>query len=315
MRCLITGGAGFIGCHLTKGLREQGHIIVGIDNNFHPCKHPLAGDTEYADVRYFADIEPFVKWADVVFHLAAQIHVDRSIRNPQETIDINVTGTSNVLEAARRHDKRVVFASSSEVYGTAQTDKISETHPLDGHSPYAASKAAGDRLCMAYYTTYGLQVSILRNFNVFGAYQGDNSYGGAIAIFTRRALCKEPLLIYGDGQQERDYINVQDAVAGYMLCLNSSGISLNIGSGQAIKIIDLAGSIIDIVEGMTGIRSEIRHVAARDGEVIRLCADITRARSLGFEPTTDLMRDLTKYIVWYKDAQYAAATSNSTGAL
>jgi len=256
-------------------------------------------------VRYFADIEPFVKWADVVFHLAAQIHVDRSIRNPQETIDINVTGTSNVLEAARRHGKRMVFASSSEVYGTAKANKIAESHPLDGHSPYAASKAAGDRLCKAYYMTYGLQVSILRNFNVFGPYQNDNSYGGVIAIFTRRALCGGPLLVYGDGQQERDYINVRDAVAGYSLCLGAEkwGCPINIGSGQTIKIIDLARLIIDIAERLTGNRPEIKHVQARDGEVRRLCADISLARLLGFKPTTDLKSDLAKYIVWYKDTR------------
>ncbi len=302
-RCLITGAAGFIGCHLAQHLRESGYVVVGIDNNFHPCKHPLSKDAVYADVRYFSDVEPFVEWADVVFHLAAQIHVDRSIRNPQETIDINVTGTANILEATRRHNKRVVFASSSEVYGTAQTDEIAESHPLDGHSPYAASKAAGDRLCKAYFTTYGLPVSTLRNFNVFGPYQNDDSYGGAIAIFTRRALRGEPLLVYGDGQQERDYINVQDAIAGYMLCLRTIGTPLNIGSGKAVKIADLAGLIADIAEQLTGNRSEIKHVAPRDGEVRRLCADISLAESLGFQPTTDLKRDLAKYVTWYKDTQ------------
>lgn len=306
MRCLITGAAGFIGCNLYRTLREAGgHIVVGIDNGFHPCRHPIAKEAEYADVRYFADIEPFVKWADVTFHLAAQIHVDRSVRNPQETIDINITGTSNILEAARRYGKQVVFASSSEVYGTAQTDKITESHPLDGHSPYAASKAAGDRLCKAYHETYGLEVAILRNFNTFGPYQGDDSYGSAIAIFTRRALRGEPLLVYGDGLQERDYISIDDAVAGYNLCLSAKawGQPINVGSGNSIRVIDLAKMIVELAADLTGQHSEIKHVQPRPGEVKRLCADTSLAQSYGFVLAYDFENALEKYVRWYKETQ------------
>ena len=168
MKALITGGAGFIGYHLHQSLEKDGHEVIAIDNFYHPCEAPQ--EATYADVRYYDEVEKYVEWADMIFHLAAQIHVDRSIEIPQETFDINVKGTINVLEACRKFKKKIIFASTSEVYGSSQTDEMDESHPLDGHSPYAASKIAGDRLCKSYYETFGLPVIILRNFNTFGCY-------------------------------------------------------------------------------------------------------------------------------------------------
>src|SRR3990167_10429668 len=172
----------------------------------------LHGDIRTDDMIVGGTIYDYVRESDIVFLLAAQIHVDKSIENPQETIDINVNGTLNILEACRKYGKKLVFASSSEVYGTSQSEFMSETHPLDAQSPYAASKVAGDRLCKSYIDTYGMDISILRNFNTFGEYQNDGSYGGVIAIFTRQALAGEPITIYGTGEQERDYMYIEDAL-------------------------------------------------------------------------------------------------------
>jgi len=301
MKILITGAAGFIGHHLMNELKSRPDFEVkGVDNFFHPCKAPH-DDVEYADIRYYSQIEKYVEWADIVFHLAAQIHVDRSIHYPSETIDINVKGTQNILEAVRKFDKKMVFASTSEVYGTAQADKISEDHPLDAQSPYAASKVAGDRLCKAYHDTFGTKVIILRNFNVFGEWQNDQSYGSVISIFTKQALTGANITINGDGSQERDYMHVKDAVKAYVACLwlEEYGTPINMGSGKSISIADLAKLIWEI----TSSKSDIIYREARAGEVMRLCADIKKAESLGIMPSTNFENDLANYIDWYGKTQ------------
>lgn len=298
-KIFITGAAGFIGSHLFKKLKQNGHEVIGLDNFSHWCKNPIFSQVKYGDVRYYHDIENYVKWADLVFHLAAQINVDKSITNPQETIDTNVIGTLNILEAVKKYNKKMVFASSSEVYGTAQTDKMDEKHQLDAQSPYAASKVAGDRLCKAYYDTYGAKVSILRNFNTFGEYQADDSYGGVIAIFTRQALAGEPLRVFGSGEQRRDYMSVFDAIRGYEFCVEKElwGKPINIGTGETISINQLANAIIDL----TNSKSIIEHVEPRAGEVQRLCVDISFAKSLGFELQNNFYDNLEKYVKWYKN--------------
>jgi UDP-glucose 4-epimerase len=297
MKFLITGAAGFIGSHLYKKLIDEGHEVIGIDNFLHPCKNPTIKEVKYGDIRYYHDIERWVKWADVVLHLAAQINVDKSISNPQETLDINITGTLNILEAVKKFNKQMVFASSSEVYGTSQDEYMSEEHPLDAQSPYAASKVAGDRLCKSYYDTYGTKVAILRNFNTFGTFQGDDSYGGVIAIFTRNALQGTPLVVFGDGEQRRDYMSVQDAISGYQLCYQKAlwGKPINIGTGLTISINELA----KYIKELSNSNSEITHIEPRAGEVKRLCANIALARSLGFISKTNFYSDLFDYVKWY----------------
>jgi len=298
MKALITGGKGFIGSHLYEHLRRQGWEVECIDNLFHPCKKDIP--FKFADIRYYTDIEKYVEWADVVFHLAAQIHVDKSIESPEETLDVNVKGTMNILEACKKFDKKMVFASSSEVYGTSQVDFMNENHPLDAQSPYAASKVAGDRLCKAYYDTFGTRAIILRNFNTFGEFQNDTSYGGVIAIFTRRALQGEDLYIFGSGEQRRDYMHIDDAVRGYELCFQNpdlEGQAINVGTGTTVTVNEIADLIIKI----TGSKSKIIRTDSRPGEVMRLCADITKAKDYGFVSKTDFEQDLTKYVNWYKN--------------
>jgi len=307
-KIFIPGAAGFIGGHLWDNLEKDGHEIVGIDNFSHASRHPKNSRVLYGDVRYYHDLERYVEWCDIVLFLSAQIHVDKSIKNVEETIDINVKGTMNVLEAVKKFDKRIVFASTSEVYGSSQSDCMSESHQLDGQSPYAASKTAGDRLCKAYYDTYGTRVTILRNFNTFGEYQNDDSYGGVIAIFTKRAFRGEDLVIFGDGRQARDYMYISDAMAGYRLCMASEeliGQAVNIGSGKTISINELAELIIKL----TGSKSKVVHAKSRPGEVMRLCADTSKAKRYGFESTTDFERDLKIYVKWHEDAYFGSGRS------
>jgi UDP-glucose 4-epimerase len=299
VKIFVTGIRGFIGSYLAKSLQEDGHQVLGIDNLFHPSSNKIPKSMwRWADVRYYSGVSSYIANCDVVFHLAAQINVDQSINDPQFTSDINVGGTLNILEACRKFNKRLIFASSSEVYGTAMTAKIKEDHPLNPHSPYSATKVAGDRLAYSYWVTYGLPVTIVRNFNTFGAHQSFDSYGGAIAKFVYRASRGLPPQIYGDGTQERDYMSVEDAVHAYKLCLDhvTDGKVINFGTGKTVTVKDLA----DMVVKHVGANVVPEHVEPRAGEVQKLCADISLAQSLGFKPKTDFEADLVKYLDWFR---------------
>ncbi len=310
MKMLITGGAGFIGSHLCEKYVNDGHGVLCLDNfmsgNLTNIKHLL----DYrnfklikGDIRDYELLEKIMQDVEVIFHLAAQIHVDRSYIEPNPTYDINVMGTQNVLETARLHDaKKIICASTSEVYGSAQYAPIDENHPLNAPHPYGASKIAVDRMCFAYNQTYGMNISIMRLFNVFGPRQRDVGYGGVISIFTRRVLSNIPPIIYGDGQQTRDYTYIKDAVKAYDLVLKRDEPldgPVNFGSGKEITIADLASTIIE----MCGKKGDIKpvHVAARPGEVNRLIANASKAKSLlGWQPEYGFREGLKEFIDWYK---------------
>lgn len=311
MKILITGGAGFIGSHLCDKYTKEGHTIICLDNfmsgNLMNIRHLL----DYrnfkltkGDVRDFDFLEKIARDVDVIFHLAAQIHVDRSYIEPELTYEVNVKGTQNVLEAARIYDaKKIIHASTSEVYGSAQYAPIDENHPLNAPHPYGASKIAADRMCYAYIQTYGMNISVLRLFNVFGPRQRDIGYGGVISIFTRRVLSNIPSIIYGNGHQTRDYIYIEDAVKAYDLALKHKEPltePINFGSGREVSILDLANKLIDLC----GKNNDMKpvHVEPRIGEVQRLIADASKAKKiLGWEPKYDFEEGLWKFVEWYKN--------------
>jgi len=309
MRILITGGAGFIGSHLCEKYTKEEHTVLCLDNflsgNLINVRHLL----DYrnfklirGDIRDFDLLERISRDVDVIFHLAAQIHVDRSYVEPRLTYEINVMGTQNVLEIARIFDvKKVIHASTSEVYGSAQYIPIDEKHPLDAPHPYGASKIAADRMCNAYITTYGMNISIPRFFNIFGPRQRDIGYGGVISIFTRRVLNNMPPVIFGDGLQTRDYTYIEDAIRAFDLILNDESRlePTNIGSGKEVSIIDLANLIV----GLCGKNGKIIpvHVEPRIGEVEKLIADTTKAKKiLRWKPEYDFKEGLMAFVQWYK---------------
>ena len=310
MKILITGGAGFIGSHLCDKYTREGHTILCLDNflsgNLMNVRHLL----DYrnfklikADIRDYNHLENIMRDVDVVFHLAAQVHVDRSYIEPKLTYEINVMGTQNVLEIARIHDaKKVIHASTSEVYGSAQYVPIDEKHPLDAPHPYGASKIAADRMCHAYQQTYGMNIAILRFFNIFGPRQKDLGYGGVISIFTRRVLSNIPPVIFGDGSQRRDYTYIKDVVNAYDLVLKNNGSlpePVNFGTGQEVSIKDLAFKIIDLCGKKDSIVPVF--VEPRIGEVKRLIANASLAKSLlGWIPEYSLEQGLEDYISWYR---------------
>ena len=309
MRMLITGGAGFIGSYLSEKYTKEGHTVLCLDNflsgNLLNVRHLL----DYrnfklirGDVRDFDLLERIIRDVDIVFHLAAQIHVDRSYVEPRLTYEINVMGTQNILDVARIYDvKKVIHTSTSEVYGSAQYVPIDEKHPLDAPHPYGASKIAADRMCNAYIQTYGMNISIPRFFNIFGPRQRDIGYGGVISIFTRRVLNNIPPIVYGDGRQTRDYTYIEDAIRVFDLVLNHESRlgPINIGSGKEVSIIDLANTIIDLC----GKKGEVKpvHVEPRIGEVKQLIADVRKAKQvLGWEPKFNLKEGLKAFIQWYR---------------
>lgn len=466
-KILITGNCGFIGSHLQKKMEHDGFDVIGLDNLRWSTQ--TMHNTVIGDIRDETLVDHLVSMVDEVYHLAAQINVDYGNEHPQETVDINVRGTMNILEACRKYGKKLIFASTSEVYGTAQetyfchnckkivyfpsnvswserkteselegrgskklyklqesfdtrpleseseqkcvlqsevlghlakkndekegvehknsqydevsklvkngegnlpqplhqmlgdkttggtspdsiqgtnkglqycggcscercnldngtfnpsvqemsrgngfgkgetsrkckdcekglefiSNTINETHPTKAQGVYAASKLGGEALCKAYNDAFNLDVKILRNFNVFGEGQRFDSYGGVIALFVHRALHNKPPIIYGDGEQERDYIYIDDALRGYELAANEfrAGDPVNISTGKTITINRLARLICNY----TGCPEPI-HTDARPGEVRRLCGDNTKAKKLGFEPLTNFEVMLYNYI-------------------
>ncbi|MBT4513001.1 MAG: NAD-dependent epimerase/dehydratase family protein [Chloroflexi bacterium] len=311
MKMLITGGAGFVGSHLCDKYVREGHKVICLDNfmngDLRNVRHLLVFRNfklMKGDIRDFDLLQRIMRDVDVVFHLAAQIHVERSYIEPQLTYDINVMGTQNILEIARLHDiKRVIYASTSEVYGSSLYHPMDEKHPLNAPHPYGASKIAADRMCYAYIQAFGMDIAIMRLFNIFGPRQKDIGYGGVISIFTRRVLSGLPPILYGDGSQTRDYTFVDDAVRAYDLVMNYSepiNEPVNFGSGKELSILDIANRIIGFCDKSDDIQPI--HVEPRIGEVKRLIADSTRAKNLlGWEPQYDMDKGMREFVQWYRN--------------
>jgi UDP-glucose 4-epimerase len=314
MKILITGGAGFIGSHLCEKYTTEGQTVLCLDNFMNGDLGNIRGLLNYSnfklikgDVKDIDLLEKIVRDVDVVIHLAAQIHVDRSILEPKLTYDINIFGTLNILELARRYDiSKVIHTSTSEVYGSAQYVPMNENHPLDAPHPYGASKVAADRMCNAYIQTYGVNVCVMRPFNTFGPRQKDTGYGGVISIFVKRSLNGMPPIIYGDGMQTRDYTYVKDLVRAYDLILKYKKPMrepINFGTGKEIRIIDLAHKIIELCDKKGRIKPV--NVAPRPGEVGRLVADYSKAKKLlGWEPEYTFEKGLIEFIKWYKSYKF-----------
>lgn len=292
MKILITGARGFIGSHLGNKLVELGHQVVGVDNLSHPSTNASHFEVVISHARQFIH-ECNLEEYDAVIHLAAYINVDESIEKPQAYFDNNAGMTLWILEAIRNAKRRpkLIFASSAEVYGNAQRPVMDEDHPLDPLSPYAVSKLAAEQLCKNYAQLYGMDITVIRNFNTFGEHQSGGIYGGVIAKFKSQAKDGKPLTVYGSGEQMRDYMHISQAVDGYVLALSSKLPTIvNFGSGRPVKIIDIANHIakkfgVDIV-----------HTKSRPNEIMRLEADVSRAVRYGYKVSTDFWMQLDKYL-------------------
>ncbi len=295
---VVTGGAGFIGSHIAWELSKDNDVVV-IDNLQTGSREnaPPAARFVKTDVRD-EGIERLVKEADYVFHEAAVVSVVESFKDPIGTEDVNVSGTLRILKAMLEGSGKLVFASSAAVYGDNPNLPLKETERPRPLSPYGVTKVAVEHYLRVYNEIYGLPTVSLRYFNVFGPRQGFNQYAGVISIFINHALEGDPLVIYGDGLQTRDFIYVKDVVKANLLVAESrraNGRTFNVGRGESVSVIKLA----NVIKELTGSTSNIVFDKPRPGDIRHSLADIRELRSLGFEPEWDLRRGLERTIEWY----------------
>jgi len=310
-RVLVTGGAGFIGSHLVDTLVESSVKPTVLDDLSTGRMKNLANNLKNqrinfveGDIRTKSTADCVLDQREVVFHLAAITSVPFSVEHPEVTHEVNVDGTRNLLEVClRRGVERFVYVSTSAVYGDPKYLPIDEEHPLDPISPYAESKLKAERLCIEFQEVYGLEVTILRPFNVYGPRQRNDQYAGVIAKFIERLRGGQPPVIYGDGLQTRDFIYVTDAVRALLLASESDdavGKIFNVATGVSTTILELAQLLMEML-GADGVRPEL--ASGRQGDIRHSYADIGRARSrLGFEPQVALKEGLSKLLGSHKYA-------------
>jgi UDP-glucose 4-epimerase len=250
------------------------------------------------DIRDHELVSEIMQKVEVVFHLAASVGNRRSIDNPIQDSQVNVIGTLNVLEAARNAGvRKIVYSSSAGIFGELKHLPIAEDHPTEPDTPYGVSKLAAEKLCLVYAHLYPLEAISLRYFNVYGVNQRYDAYGNVMPIFARWLLNGEPLVIYDDGEQTRDFVNVQDVAWANLLAATAEGVSgaFNIASGTAITINHLA----ELMRGLGTNDVGVEYQPPRKGDVRDSLADISLAEStLEFQPRVDIENGLKEYIAW-----------------
>ena len=289
MNYLVTGGAGFIGSHVAESLAERGDGLVRVLDNLRTGRHDnLDGlDVEFVEGSVTDEdvLCRSLRNVDAVFHLAAMVSVPETMEHPLECMEINALGTIQLLAAARRQGVRhVVLSSTSAIYGDHPAQPKEESMCPQPLSPYAVSKLNAEMSMQILGEPWGIHTTSLRYFNVFGPRQDPGSaYAAAIPIFLSRALRDEDIVIFGDGEQTRDFVYVKDVVQANLLALESGDGIYNVGSGGTISVNELARKIIS----MTGSKSRIVHADPRPGDVRHSGADIGRIRKIGFAPRVE----------------------------
>lgn len=309
LRILVTGGAGFIGSHLTERLLALGNEVIVLDdysaanrgNLDAVASHPRLRVVE-GDILNARTVGSLVKKADQVFHLACKV-IGLSLVDPKIVHEVNATGTLNVCMACRKHEsKRLVYVSSSEVYGTAKYVPMDENHPFCPTTPYGAGKAAGELYVRSFYYTWNLPAVIARPFNTYGPRSRTDRYSAVIRRFIDRLLKDKPPIIYGDGKQTRDFTYVSDVVDGIIKtaeCDELIGDAVNIARGEEVSIIRIA----EIASKLLGKKGKIEPVfqEERPGDVRRHMADISKARNLlRFKPEVSIEDGIERLIEWRK---------------
>jgi UDP-glucose 4-epimerase len=293
---LVTGGAGFIGSHTVERLLAAGHAVTALDNVCSGAWQNLrdAGDAERIelDVRDAERLASLTRARrfDAMIHLAAQVSVPLSVQQPALSHAVNVTGTVNVLEAARTGGvRRVVLASSAAVYGQTPDVAVSECAPVRPSSPYAAQKAAAELLCGAYRHAYGIETVTLRYFNVYGQRQrADSSYAGVVPAFAAGLRAGRTLTVHGDGEQTRDLIHVSDVAALNLLAAlgpDPGGEPVNAGTGIATSVL----GVLNLLRSLLRVDAALSFAPERTGDVRHSCADIGRMQEVfGYTPRVAL---------------------------
>ena len=302
-RCLVTGGAGFIGSHIARRLVREGATVRVVDNLSTGQEARLSDirdSIEFinVDLAYDQVTDRVTSDVDYVLHQAAVPSVHRSVSDPVGTHRANVTATLNLLESSRKAGvRRFVYAASSSAYGDTAVLPKTEKMPPNPLAPYALQKLIGEYYCKLYYDLYGLETVSLRYFNVFGPGQDPRSeYSAVIPRFISRLLDNHPLIVYGDGEQSRDFTYVDNVVEANLAALRAEaapGKIVNVGYGERTSL----NTLIQILEGIIGVKAEVQYEAARAGDVRHSLADLSRARDiLGYRPTVDLEAGLRRTV-------------------
>jgi dTDP-glucose 4,6-dehydratase len=302
MRVLVTGGAGFIGSHFVKRLRLAGDEVVVLDKlTYSGNPANLTGcDVEFheGDIAVAEQVEAAARGCDAIVNFAAETHVDRSILGATDFGRTEFFGTQVLLEEVRRTGARFVQVSTDEVYGDLEAGgSSSEGDPVRPSSPYSVAKAAGDLHIPAYVRTFGVNASITRGSNTYGPNQYPEKF---IPLFVTNALDGQPLPLYGDGRQVRDWLHVEDHCAGIELVLREGapGEAYNVGGGDERENVELAGRIIELTGADASL---LRPVDDRPGHDRRYSLDTAKLRSLGWQPERDLEDGLRETVDWYRD--------------
>ena len=282
---MITGDTGFIGTNMKHFLIKKNIEVVGYSR-----RHGF-------DVLNFEQLCAIAKTCDLIYHFAAEAKPGESVLKPVETININLKGALNVLEVARKYDIPLIYPSSCEIYGDSQKP-IKEDHPLNPPNPYAASKAAIDRICYMYYKCYGVDVKIVRLFNPYGPYQQLNKI---IPTFFFQAIKNKPITVYGDGTDTRDYVYIDDIVRGLWLARKlPPGEVINLATGKATTNLEIA----KIIKRLTGSNSPIVFVKYPKtfGGIRKQVGSYEKAKQLlGWEPKVDIVEGIKRTIKWLEE--------------
>ena len=312
---LITGGAGFIGSNFVRYLYDKypDYRLLVVDaltyaGNVHNCPEGALGSKRYefwyGDVRNGELMDTLVGQSDIVVHMAAESHVTRSIYDNKLFFETDVIGTQTVSNAVVKHRNRIdrfLHISTSEVYGTALAEKMSEDHPLNPMSPYASAKCGADRLVYSYWATYNIPAAIVRPFNNYGPYQHLEK---AVPRFITSVLLGEELTVHGDGTAARDWLFVNDHCEALDALLHTdvnkiSGQVINIGTGRHCSVLEVAEAVL---EAMGPSDSQIQFIGGRPGQVFRHTADFSKLqRLIGWEPKLTFEEGLERTIRWYRD--------------
>ena len=318
MLVLVTGGAGFIGSNLVDALLHRGHAVRVLDNFSSGRRRNLAGieheiELVEGDLRSYERVHHAVRRCEVVFHQGALPSVFRSVQDPLTTSEINVGGTLNMLLNARDEGvRRLVFASSSSIYGNAPGFPRKEGATPMPLAPYAVSKLAAEQYCTVFTTVYGLETVSLRYFNIFGRHQDPASeYSAVIPRFITAMREGRSPTIYGTGEQSRDFTHIDNVVAANLLAMDAPeamGRVLNIACGTSHSLND----IVDVLNRLLGAEIEAVHAAPRPGDVARSWADISLAEEvLGYVPAVDFEHGLRLTVEAHEDAERVAAIDSA----
>ncbi|HEX6070056.1 MAG TPA: NAD-dependent epimerase/dehydratase family protein [Longimicrobiaceae bacterium] len=306
-RVLVTGGAGFIGSHLADAYLRRGDEVVVLDSLVHGRKENLPAGAEFIqlDIRDPAAADLIrERRFDVVNHHAAQMDVRVSVQDPRFDASVNLDGLLNLLEAARESEvgKFVFVSSGGVVYGEPEQRPTPENAPKQPESPYGVTKLGGEYYLHYYHRVHGMDYVALRYSNVYGPRQDPHGEAGVVAIFSTRLLREEPLTIFGDGEQTRDYVYVGDVVAANLLLTDaefprSTGLddrAFNVGTGKETSVNELA----ETLAAASGRALDVRYAEARPGELLHSSLDASKLRAQGWEPRTDLRTGLGATYEW-----------------